>query len=501
MVIWFAIALFMTSRHVMWRDEVRALSLAIDGRDTGEMLIGLRGEGHPALWYLILRGAYSLYPHPQALAAVALLIGTTWMAILALRAPFRPLAIALVMFSGFGLYEYTIMARNYGIAALLLCVLAASYRRARGGTAILPLLLFLLCSSNVHGILLAGGMFLFCYADKAGEGGWIAALRDHGLIVSGMAILLGVGACYWEVSFPLQDAVQTLPVPGFAERLERFAGWLLLPGLPFNALEPRIPSAILSILLWLSLAGLAFRPGLLAAGLSVQVGMTALFVFVYPGGYRHAALYCALLITLYWLGAQGFGGHWPVSSSKFAEMFARWQKIGCAAMLALLTIQAPRSAEAMFDLVRGRVESSAAAMGQLLSRPDLRNAIVLGDPDFHLETLVYYAANPTYFVREARYGRVVHFTRKARLNISLEDVLNAARSQARRHSRPVVILLENPVETVTAPVVWKKGYVWTLSVTPQQKRAFLSATVRLQSFAGASTDENYTAYLLRTPDW
>jgi hypothetical protein len=169
-------------------------------------------------------------------------------------------------------------------------------------------------------------------------------------------------------------------------------------------------------------------------------------------------------------------------------------------MLALLAIQVPRGVEVVVDLAQGRVESSAAAMGRLLDQPGLRNAIVMGDPDFHLETLAYYTTNPTYFVRESRYGRVVHFTQKARLDISVQDILDAGREQAHLHRRPVVILLENPIETVTSPMVWHKGYVWTLSASPQQAQTFLAATHRLQRFAGASTDENYTAYLLRSPD-
>src|ERR1700739_2024372 len=49
------------ARHVMWRDEVRALTIALNGDDLIAMLRGLHGEGHPALWYLLLRGAHAVF--------------------------------------------------------------------------------------------------------------------------------------------------------------------------------------------------------------------------------------------------------------------------------------------------------------------------------------------------------------------------------------------------------------------------------------------------------
>ncbi|MET0362789.1 MAG: hypothetical protein ABW048_13665, partial [Sphingobium sp.] len=322
LVLWFVLVLFMASHHVMWRDEVRAFSLALEGGGIGDMLAGLRGEGHPALWYLLLRAAHDVIPFRQVLPGMAMLIAGGAMTLLVLRAPFRLPVIALVMTSAFALYEYTVVARNYGVAMLLLFLFATLYRRARDGTIVLPLLLFLLCNSNVHGILLAGGLWLFGYLDRAGTQGWIAAAVDRRTVVGAMAVILGVLTCYWEVSFPLQDAVHTLPLPTTGERLRGLMEGLAMPGRPFDKLDHEMPPFILTTLLWLALAGLARRPGLLAAGLAVQCGMILLFEMVYPGGYRHAALYFVMLLTLYWLAAEGFGGRWPAGWDRAAPALA-----------------------------------------------------------------------------------------------------------------------------------------------------------------------------------
>src|ERR1700682_2713099 len=46
-LLWFVMVCFLALHHVMWRDEVRALSITLDGNNIIEMLKKLHGEGHP----------------------------------------------------------------------------------------------------------------------------------------------------------------------------------------------------------------------------------------------------------------------------------------------------------------------------------------------------------------------------------------------------------------------------------------------------------------------
>src|SRR5262245_39985335 len=59
-LLWLGTALFLASRHVVWRDEVRAWTLATTGETVADMLRAVHGEGHPALWYLMLRGFHAV---------------------------------------------------------------------------------------------------------------------------------------------------------------------------------------------------------------------------------------------------------------------------------------------------------------------------------------------------------------------------------------------------------------------------------------------------------
>jgi hypothetical protein len=136
----------------------------------------------------------------------------------------------------------------------------------------------------------------------------------------------------------------------------------------------------------------------------------------------------------------------------------------------------------------------------LAGHPDLKQAVVIADPDFLLETLPYYVSNPTYLMREQRYGNVVHFTRKAQLELSLGDVLANARRLRQETGRSVVFLLSKEIDPSLPAQVYREGYNWRFIVTPEQARAFqLSARLLNHHFAGAENadnDEGYYAYVM-----
>src|SRR5687768_10323922 len=96
-VIWLALIGWLMSGHVFWRDEVRALSLALSGSSFIEMLRNVQGEGHPAIWYLLLRAAHEIAPYREVLPAMAGLIGVATMALYAFRSPFPTLIVGLVL--------------------------------------------------------------------------------------------------------------------------------------------------------------------------------------------------------------------------------------------------------------------------------------------------------------------------------------------------------------------------------------------------------------------
>jgi hypothetical protein len=130
------------------------------------------------------------------------------------------------------------------------------------------------------------------------------------------------------------------------------------------------------------------------------------------------------------------------------------------------------------------------------TRQDLQDAIIIADPDYLVEPLSYYIPNLTYLLREQRFGNVAHFTRKAQLRLSLEDILATARRLRLQMGKPVMILLGQRLDPSSPPRTYKESYVWEFATTPEEVRSFLASTRFIKRFAEARSDESFDLYLL-----
>ncbi len=482
---WLLTAGWLALHHAVWRDEVRALTLALSGDDVWAMLKAIHGEGHPALWYLLLRGAHALAGTRTALPATAFAIAALAAALVALRAPFRPAVIALVLFSTYALVDYTVVARNYGIAMLLMFAIADRYAAARDRGVTLGMLLFLLCNTNVPAVLLAGGVVLFWGIELYLEQGWRWTPAARSFVVNAAIAAAGVVACVLVVYPPYNDAVT-----GAAGQDGPWPLALLSAGLTQST-----GGALLFVGILLgSLAGLIRAPAALLAAVAVTAAALLFFHLVYPGFYRHQALVLVFLLAMYWLAATGRGGVWPGYRRAWAPVVQRY---GTVAFIGLLLLQTVGGLTLFGMRVQGDVFSRSQDLGVLLRRPPLRDAIVIANPDVLLEPLSYYAPNPVYLVRERRFARVVAFTRAAERDVSLGEMLAAARALHARTGRPVVVVLSERLDPAAPAHTTSQGYLGGFSTTPDQVRAFLAATRHLARFGPAQTDEgDFDAYLL-----
>ena len=152
-------------------------------------------------------------------------------------------------------------------------------------------------------------------------------------------------------------------------------------------------------------------------------------------------------------------------------------------------------ADVINDLPQSRSREFAAFVR---AQPHLKNAIVVADPDYLLESLPYYIDNATYFIREQRFGNVVTFTNKSLLRLDLDDVLKTARTLNQEHHEPVIILLTHQLDP-DQPAEYSEGYNWTFAIEPGQVHRFLDETQRLGHFSPARSDESFDAYLFDHP--
>ena len=509
--LWLAAAGALAWRHVMWRDEARALSFAIEGENWIAMLRGLHGDSHPALWYLLLRAAYGIAGRPEVLPVLAFAIAVAAAWLLVWRSPFpRPL-IALILASHFFIYEFSVMARNYGIGMLILFALAIAYPRCRGRGVALGALLFLLANCNVIAAMLAGAFLIFWFIDILDETGprWSPAMANFA--VNAAIATVGAALSFATVYPTFNDAAVAAHPAGVTARdvlsaianpalsFAQLLGWQVAPTFLVVPWTP-ILVALGGPLLIGATFGLIDRKGALLACLASLAGLSAFFFVVYPGEYRHQATWLAFVIAMYWIS-------WKPSRSvreqaatqRNGESFALIRRAGFGCFLILIGVQATLGlADLAFAAIVGEPESRSRDFADLVSRrPDLKDAVLIGDPEYMLEPMHYYLPNPTYFVRERRYGEYVRFTRTARLDLTLSDILDEARAIRASTGRPVVIVLAWRLGKIDPARVYRESYVWTFSAPGDQIERFRQATTPLAQFPKATSGESYDVYVLK----
>ncbi|MGB7738850.1 MAG: hypothetical protein WBM03_07030 [Steroidobacteraceae bacterium] len=495
-------------RHAFWRDEVRALSLALQGDTVVDMLRAVHGEGHPAVWYLLLRGVHTLLPTPAVLPLVSVAVALAAALLLAWRSPFGWFVVAALLLGRIGLYEYSVMARNYGISMLLMFMFAALYQQHRDRGVALGLVLLVLANCNVHSAILAGAFALFWLLDILLDKSANRSQALRNFAINACIAMVGVLLCAITIYPPFNDAAQSFIPAG--DSVRRLATALFLPassfwelagnGLPLAArLMSRWPShyllvsqVLMSVVLVGSAFGLSRRPAAMLAAWVALFSLSIFFAVVYPGFYRHQGLWLVFLVSMYWIvGREEPAGAVPA--------IQKLRGVGMALFVALLLLQIAVGVQTALPIASGSApESRSRELGRLIERmPELRHATIMGDPDYLVEPLAYYLPNRTYLPREQRFGNVVRFTRNARLTLFLQDILDDARRVRSMTQQPVVILLHERLDPSGPVRAIHEGFNWQLWTSPEQVRAFMSSTRRIARFDPVCcNDESYDVYVL-----
>ncbi|HZC16932.1 MAG TPA: hypothetical protein VE309_09225, partial [Caulobacteraceae bacterium] len=189
--------------HSPWRDEEQALLVA--QQPLGVLFAQLHYEGHPALYYLMLKAATLVSPGIWALRLTAAACSLATLGLIWSRSPFGLLDKVALSLNYLIFFEYGVIARSYGLGMLIFFAFVA-VRRARGfGPWVL---LALLANVSVHTAMLAAICALWLL--KEGRWSW-----------KGCAILgLGAGVAVLTL-WPAHDFVST--VSGALTPMERAA--------------------------------------------------------------------------------------------------------------------------------------------------------------------------------------------------------------------------------------------------------------------------------------
>lgn len=204
--------------HDYFVDEWQALQIAVQSPDLPALLGNLRYEGHPPLWYLLLRVLGQIVGPAHALMAASLLCSLATIAIVAIRAPLpRGARLALLIGEPL-LFEFGTVARSYALGVTLTFLCLAFWQRRRAVWCILALLPLV---DFVFG-LMALGLIALLVVERGREAIWIPG-----------AAIFAVASAFaaWSV-IPAPDFVSVYRPTTGVEEFARWANQLGMVGLP-----------------------------------------------------------------------------------------------------------------------------------------------------------------------------------------------------------------------------------------------------------------------------
>lgn len=300
-----------------WADEHQALLIATQAPDLATMLDWLHYEGHPPLWYLLLRALDTVLPALDTLWIAALACAAIVQSIILFRAPFKRALRLLLASSQFVLFEFLTISRGttLGVALVMLALAFWTRRVFWVVLALMPLVDFLF--GVISGILL------------------VLKWREGQLWWPGVGLWLAGGlAAAWTV-IPAPDMVPAyamLPLEtGWTQWFDKLSG----VAVPFQGgIAPQWNRPIHPIggIAWIAFIALCWMQTRHDRWHQMLLFGFLAFTFVfsvafYPISLRHMMLAALVLIVLAWKDGQA--GRAPT------RWFAAW--IGIAAICGLST--------------------------------------------------------------------------------------------------------------------------------------------------------------------
>ena len=169
------------TRHEAFRDEAQAWTLA--GNTTMKELFGaLPIEGHPCLWFLLIRPLAKLGFSYRYFGYISLAVMSVCAVLLLWKAPFGDLLKAITLFSFAFCYNSPVMPRTYCVITLLILLLAMLWKDRLRKPVLYGFLIALLFQSHIILAGFAGGLVLELFLN------WVRKENRNGKVFCGILL-------------------------------------------------------------------------------------------------------------------------------------------------------------------------------------------------------------------------------------------------------------------------------------------------------------------------
>lgn len=493
---WLAIVLITTMHHEYWRDEIRAVSVALGSPDFLSIPFFIKNEGHPALWYFILRGAnYFLIPS-LALPLISISICGVAILIFLFYSPFSLVFKIIYSFSILPLYEYSVMARNYGISMLLMYLFAALYANRAKNIFLLTVILILLANTNLPGLIAAAILSSLFFINFLNDRKKYSYEFVERIILCALLIFVG-GIFSFYTLLPDESSLLTgaTNLRPFAEYRNSLKHSLYYPGRVISEALSVSPSYVMSLvaqlLSSLLILGLLKRFTFALAIFAAFIIFGFINHFAYFISLRHQGILINLILVLYWIDALS-------PPNKFSYAISFFYKASIFFALPALFIFGIYAAFERVNYDLKHDVSSSKSMGDWIRKhAEWDDAIIIGEPDYILEALPIYVNLQIYIPREGIFRQYGKSTNKQQQTIHIDELLAIAQKLKREQRRPILIAFAWPPQDFENQGLKEFPYNRKLIWSEDEWLRFKNATDYLGAFNQSKGDENYYLYGLK----
>jgi hypothetical protein len=466
---WGILAIFFSNNHVVWRDEMRALSIVKDSSSIVDLIFNnLKNEGHPGLWYVALYIAYSVFKANWVLKLCSLIFGfiNTYLILYKIRLPF--IVKILLLFSYLFFFEYTIISRNYGIALTFILILFLLYEKSLKplNCFLFFVSAFLLSQTNLIGLLISF-FFVSLYLLEQKDNIYVKTI----LALSTM--LLSVFLFYYSTKIDINSVFYLDKTILFNKLLNSNLFQLLIPYYFFcpilggtSNLSIIISIVIILLMLWNIRTSVKLTLFFYITMVIIQL----INLFIYNLCSRHLGL---VLIIYLLFSNKILENKKGINISNY--MFIFFLIAGILQMAK--EIQKPLS--------------SAKEVGKYISKISKNNTI-LGEKDFFLESIAYYSENPIYIAREGKFKKYSSFTKQNKDTLRMSEIFLFSDSI----KQDVFFIFDSfsiYKEKKVRPFFNYKNKIFIFDTIIPNRIKFLN------EFKNASSEENYDLLLITKP--
>lgn len=452
MTLLFALTLFpRIYLHIPWRDELHTWTIASADTSLSTLFARIRYEGHPSVWYLLIRTASEIWDHPMSMQILHGLLACIPVYLIAAFAPAPRWQRVLLGTGYFFAFEHAIIARNYVPAVAALVAFAVVVTRFPRAYIPAALLLVVAINTNVMAALLAIAISMWIGLRWLKEGRPVPVRFVTGVAIVCAGFLLAflqmrsppdrhwaettlnidpvragkMAAAMWRSFVPIPSpgrnwwGTNVLDFQPITNKLNAIQG--LLGIATFFAAARLLPKRRDVRVLWF-------------AGAVILVGFG---YFKYVGSLRHHSHFFILFVVAWWLGRAGAQEETITSDRKRAGYVFTGILVAQTAAALIAGI-----ADTLLPFTANRATAQYIAANY----PD---AALIGHVDYTAVPVGQLLDKPVYFPRQAQWGTYVTWN-TARIGIVPPEMLNAAGAKFRREdpNRPVLLILTDDAKAI-----------------------------------------------------